>query len=62
MQALSPASAVDEAGLQVHPLLETPQRSSAGDTAEGNKAWLRPLLLVLLLVIDGEKEQLSVCK
>lgn len=29
---------VEEAGLQVHPLLETPQRSSAGGTAEGNEA------------------------
>lgn len=53
---------VEEAGLQVHPLLETPQRSSAGDTAEGNEAWVLPLLLVSPPVIEGEKVQLSVCK
>lgn len=46
----------------IHPWLETPQRSLAGDTAEGDKAWLLPWMLMSLVVIGGETVQLSACK
>lgn len=46
---------VEKAGLQVHPLLETPQRNSAGDNTEGNKAWLLHCPLCYRLLLKEKK-------
>lgn len=62
VQALSPVSTTEEAGLQVHPLLENPHGSSAGDTAHGKQGLVDFAVACVTICYQRNKMQLAVCK